>query len=347
MRLVGIAGKPVTTQSATEFYGGPNMPTTFLMLPPQSEKTREWAGRLAEAAPELEIIAPETMEGAEQAIGSAEGAFGTVPPALLKRAEKLRWLQAPQAAPPAGYYYPELIAHQVQITNFREIYNDHIAAHIMSFVLAFARGLHLYLPQQLRREWKPAGRESGDVVHLPEATALIVGVGGIGSEAARLAAAFGMNVIGVDERRGEKPPGVAELHRAAALDSLLPRADFVILTVPHTPETEGFMNRARFQKMKQSAFFINIGRGMTTRLDDLVAALQAKEIAGAALDVYEKEPLPADHKLWTMPGVLLTPHTAGHGPYLDERRFEVLRDNCRRFAAGEELRNVVDKSRWF
>jgi len=323
------------------------MPTTFLMLPPQNEKTREWARRLAETRPELEIIAPETMAGAEQAIGQAEGAFGTIPPALLARAEKLRWLQAPQAAPPAGYYYPELIAHPVQISNFREIYNDHIAAHIMSFVMAFARGLHFYLPQQLRREWRPAPREDGTVVHLPEASMLVVGVGGIGGEAARLASAFGMRVIGVDERRTAPPPGVAELHRAAALDELLPRADFVVLTVPHTPETEGFMNRARFQRMKKSAFFINIGRGMTTRLDDLVAALRAGEIAGAGLDVFEREPLPADHPLWTMPGVLITPHTAGHGPYLDERRYEVLSENCRRFVAGEPLRNLVDKSRWF
>jgi phosphoglycerate dehydrogenase-like enzyme len=324
------------------------MPITFLMLPPQGDKTRDWARRLAETNPELEIIAPETMEGAEQAIAGAEGAYGTIPPALLARAEKLRWLQAPQAAPPAGFYYRELIEHPVAITNFREIYNDHIAAHIMSFVLAFARGLHVYLPQQLRREWRPSGRESDDVVvHLPEATALIVGVGGIGSETARLAHAFGMTVIGVDERRTDKPPGVAELHRAADLDQLLPRADFVILTVPHTPETEGFMNRERFRRMKKSAFFINIGRGMTTRLDDLVAALKAGEIAGAGLDVFEQEPLPADHPLWTLPGVLITPHTAGHGPYLDERRYEVLADNCRRFVAGRNLRNVVDKSRWF
>jgi phosphoglycerate dehydrogenase-like enzyme len=323
------------------------MPIPFLMLPPQSEKTRDWAKQVAEAFPELEVIVPETREGAEQAIALAEGAYGTIPAAMLPRANHLRWLQAPQAAPPAGYYYPELIAHPVQITNFREIYNDHIAAHIMSFVLAFARGLHIYLPQQLRREWRPAPREDDTVVHLPEATALIVGVGGIGAEAARLAAGFGIKVIGLDERRTDTPEGVAELHRAAALDTLLPQADFVILTVPHTPETEGFFNRARFQRMKKSAFFINIGRGMTTRLDDLVAALEAGEIAGAGLDVYEIEPLPADHKLWTMPGVLLTPHTAGHGPYLDERRFEVLSDNCRRFAAGQELRNVVDKARWF
>src|SRR5579864_1241259 len=156
-----------------------------------------------------------------------------------------------------------------------------------------------------------------------------------------------MNVIGVDERRAEKPPGVAELHRAAALDDLLPRAEFVILTVPHTPETEGFMNRARFQRMKRSAFFINIGRGMTTKLDDLVAALRAGEIAGAALDVYEQEPLPSEHPLWTMPNVLLTPHMAGYGPYLNDRRYQIITDNCRAFLSDKPLRNVVDKASWF
>ncbi|MBV9861926.1 MAG: D-2-hydroxyacid dehydrogenase [Alphaproteobacteria bacterium] len=322
------------------------MPIPFLFLPPQSEKTREWAKRLAEGVPELEVIVPETMAGAEQAIAGAEGAFGTIPPELLGRAERLRWLQAPQAAPPAGFYFRELIEHPVVITNFREIYNDHIGAHVMAFVLAFARGLQVYLPQQMRREWRNLPLDTG-VVHLPEATALVVGVGGIGSEIARLCAAFGMTVIGVDERRRDAPPGVAELHRAAALDSLLPRADFVILTVPHTPQTEGLMSRERFGQMKRTAFFINIGRGMTTRLDDLVAALAAGEVAGAGLDVFEEEPLPADHPLWTMPGVLITPHTAGYGPYLDDRRFAILAENCRRFLAGDELRNVVDKALWF
>jgi phosphoglycerate dehydrogenase-like enzyme len=216
----------------------------------------------------------------------------------------------------------------------------------MAFVLAFARGFHHYLPQQQRREWRPEPLDAG-VIHLPEASALIVGVGGIGAETARLAAEFGMNVMGVDARRHEAPPGLRKLDGPDALDALLPLADFVILTVPHTPETEGFMHRARFQRMKRSAFFINIGRGMTTRLDDLVAALRAGEIAGAGLDVFEQEPLPADHPLWTLPGVLITPHTAGHGPYLDDRRFAILLDNSRRFLTGEPLRNVVDKAHWF
>src|SRR5947208_5813196 len=322
------------------------MPAEFVMLPPQTERTREWGARLAAALPELKVVVAENHTHAAGVIGHADAAYAARPPDLLPRASPLRWLQAPQAAPPAGYYYPELIAHPVAITNFREIYNDHIGAHVMAFVLAFARGLHHYIPQQLKREWKKLPHDTG-IVHLPEATALVVGVGGIGSEVARLATAFGTRVIGVDERRRDAPPGVAELHRGDELDALLPQADFVILTVPHTPETEGFMNRARFQEMKKTAFFINIGRGMTTRLDDLVEALRVGEIAGAGLDVFEQEPLPADHKLWTLPGVLITPHTAGHGPYLDERRYQVLQDNARRFAEGRELRNMVDKSRWF
>jgi phosphoglycerate dehydrogenase-like enzyme len=131
------------------------------------------------------------------------------------------------------------------------------------------------------------------------------------------------------------------------LDELLPRADFVIMTIPHTPATEGLMNRERLCQMKQSGFLINIGRGMTVRLDDLVAALEVGEIAGAGLDVFEIEPVPEDHALWSAPNLLLTPHTAGFGPYLDDRRLDILLDNCRRFAKGETLRNIVDKTAWF
>src|SRR5438876_12161281 len=317
------------------------------MLPPQTDTTRGWAKRLAEAVPEVRVVLAEDADTAAREIADAEAAFGWLGKELLLKAKNLRWLQAPQAALAAGYYYPELVSHPVSVTNFREIYNDHIGAHILAFVLAFARGLHVFIPQQLRREWKKSPMETGDVVHLPEATALVVGLGGIGAEAARLLAAFGVTVLATDARRTAAPGGVAELHPPEALDDLLPRADFVILTVPHTPATEGFFNRARFQRMKRTAFFINIGRGMTTKLDDLVAALQAGEIAGAGLDVFEQEPLPADHPLWTMPGVLITPHTAGHGPHLDERRFEILLDNSRRFLSGLPLRNVVDKANWF
>jgi phosphoglycerate dehydrogenase-like enzyme len=319
---------------------------TFLMLPPQTVQTREWAKRLSHAVPGMKLVFAEDSQTAATAIETADAAFGTLPRELLRRAKNLRWLQAPQAAPPAGYYYPELVAHPLTVTNFREIYNDHISAHVMAFILAFARGLHVFIPQQLRHEWSKPPDNQG-VVPLPGATALIVGLGGIGAETARLLAALGMKVLATDARRNEKPEHVDELHPPEALDTLLPRADFVILTVPHTPATEGFFNRARFRLMKPTAFFINIGRGMTTRLDDLVAALTAHEIAGAGLDVYDQEPLPADHKLWGVANVLLTPHMAGYGPHLDERRFQIILDNCRAFSEGRPLRNIVDKASWF
>jgi len=323
-----------------------NVAFTLVMLPPHTAVRRTWAQRIAAADVGVRVLQPETMAEAMRDIADADAAFGTLPPEALAAARRLRWLQAPQAAPPAGFYYPELIAHPVVVTNFREIYNDHIGAHIMAFVLAFARGLHYYLPQQIDREYRPRRLDTG-VVHLPEATALILGAGGIGSEAARLCHAFGMRVIGVDARRTDPPQGMAELHRPERLDALLPQADFVIMTIPHTPATEGLMDRERLRRMKPSAFLINIGRGMTVRLDDLVAALKAGEIAGAGLDVFEIEPLPAEHPLWTAPNVLITPHTAGFGPYLDDRRLDILLDNCRRFALGKPLRNVVDKAAWF
>jgi phosphoglycerate dehydrogenase-like enzyme len=291
-------------------------------------------------------VVAESPDDALREIADADAAFGTLTPQLIQRAHRLKWLQAPAIAPPAGYYFAELQAHPVVVTNFRGIFNEHIAAHIMAFVLAFARGLHRYVRLQLRHEWAPDPLDTG-VVHLPESTALIVGVGGIGAETALNCAAFGMRVIGVDARRTDCPAGVSEMHPPDELDHLLPLADFVILTIPHTPETEGLMDAARFGRMKPTAFFINIGRGKTTRLSDLVHALQNGTIAGAGLDVFEEEPLPKDHPLWSAPNTLLTPHTAGFGPYLDDRRQEIIIDNAQRFVRNEPLRNVVDKALWF
>ena len=121
---------------------------TFLMLPPQTELTRQWAKRLANSVPGMNLVVAEDADTAAAAIVTADAVFGTLPPELLAKAQRLRWLQAPQAAPPAGYYYPELIAHKLTVTNFREIFNDHISTHIMAFVLAFARGLQTYIDRK-------------------------------------------------------------------------------------------------------------------------------------------------------------------------------------------------------
>ena len=303
----------------------------------------EWSRRIKEIIPDITIDVCPSVKEAMEHIEEADAALGNIVPELFDRAKKLRWIACPQAGPPAGYYHQALIESDVVVTNTRGIFNDHIGAHIMALVLAFARGLHKYIPQQLQQHWRP-GHET---VYLPGATAVIVGVGGIGGEAAKLCSEFGMTVIGVDPRRREAPPGVTELHRSESLLDVLPRGDFNIVTVPETPETQGMFGAEQFQAMKRSAYFINVGRGATVLLDDLSAALERGEIAGAGLDVFQVEPLPSDHPLWKMPGVLITPHVAAAGPHLNERRTELLLDNCVRFNEGRPLRNVVDKAHWF
>ena len=157
-------------------------------------------------------------------------------------------------------------------------------------------------------------------------------------------------MIGVDAR-WEVPEArehVDEMREPSELDDALPQGDFVVLTIPHTPQTEGLFDASKFALMKNTTIFINIGRGMTTKLDDLNNALRDGVIGGAGLDVYEIEPLPADHPLWDAPNTILTPHIAAdEGRHLGERRYEVVANNMRRFAAGEPLRNLVDKENWF
>jgi phosphoglycerate dehydrogenase-like enzyme len=320
----------------------------FVFVPPHGSSVNKWVGQLQDSISDVEFVAPATMTAAKKEIVDADAAFGTLPRDVLAAAKKLKWLQAPAAAPNAGYYYQELVDHPVQVTNFREIYNDHISSHIMAVVLSFAKHLHIYRDQQKAHEWNPLREPKFHSIFLPESTALIVGVGGIGAETARLCAAFGMKVIGIDARRKDKPEWVSEMRGPDALDRMLPMADFVVLTIPHTPETEGLFNRAKFRLMKKSAIFINIGRGMTTKLDDLAAALKAGDIAGAGLDVYEIEPLPKDHALWDAPNTILTPHIAAQGgAHLEERRYEIISDNVRRMLKGQPLRNLVDKKNWY
>ena len=318
----------------------------FVFMPPQDDLKQMFAARLADTLPELEVASPDTDDEAIEAIRDADAACGWVPPAALKAARKLEWLHNPDAGPFFGYYYDELMAHSLTITNPRGIYFDHISHHILMFVMALSRGLPWYMDAQRRRVWEKNARKS-PYIYLAEATALINGVGGIGHETARICRDLGMEIIGIEPRPEHELPYV-ELHTPDELDAMLPRADFVISTVPHTLETEGTFNAERFKLMKSSAYFINVGRGKVCRIDDLADAIESGEIAGCGLDVFEHEPLPSDHKLWGLPNVLMTPHVSLSGAEnIPDRRFQIILDNTRRFLSGQPLNNVVDKSKWY
>jgi phosphoglycerate dehydrogenase-like enzyme len=310
---------------------------------PDSHIADRYPAALKKMLPDVEVVLARTRAEADAHIASVDAAFGNLPPDLFAQAKRLRWIQGPQAGPDPSFYHPAMVASDVVVTNMRGIFNDHISAHILAMMLAFARGLPRYLAQQSRREWATGA----PTFYLPECTVAILGVGGIGAETARLCAELRMRVIAVDPRVETPPPGVAELVRPEKINDILPRADFVVVTVPETPATRGMFNAAFFARMKAGAVFINIGRGATVKLLDLDAALRSGHLAGAGLDVFEHEPLPKDHPLWDAPGMLITPHVAAAGPYLDDRRAEVFLDNCRRFHDGRPLRNVVDKDNWF
>ena len=261
--------------------------------------------------------------------------------------------------------FPELVKHPCVLTNARGLFGDVIADQVMGYVICFARNLHTYLRRQVEHRYEPIGGEAERVnnvtgpgtvnamdratIYLPRATMGIIGMGAIGCEIARRALSFGMKVRGVDRYpdRVRAPEGVQSVAGMDRLADLLAFSDFAVIAAPHTPETAGLFQAATLAHLRPSSYLINIGRGAIVVLDDLVAALKTGKLAGAALDVYEIEPLPADHPLWDFPNVILTPHTAGYSPVIAERHLAVLIENVGRFARGEPLINVVDKALWF
>lgn len=331
-----------------------------LLIYPAVEPAR--LSKIQAIASDLAIANVDSEQSAIEEIKHADALFGKLTPEMLAAAMQLRWVQSPTASL-EHYVFAELVAHTCTLTNMRGLFSDVIADHVLGYILCFARNLHLYMRQQLARQWEPIGGEQARTsftagpgvvsemdrahIHLSDCTIGIVGLGAIGGEIARRANAFGMRVIAVDPVQQEKPTTVESLWQLDQLDQLLGQSDFVVIAAPHTPQTAGMFDRLTIQKMKSSGYLINIGRGVIVRLDDLCDALEAGEIGGAALDVFEQEPLPADHRLWQFENVIITPHVAACSVHIAERHLEVLLNNLQRFVNNQPLRNVVDKANWF
>jgi phosphoglycerate dehydrogenase-like enzyme len=176
---------------------------------------------------------------------------------------------------------------------------------------------------------------------------LVIGLGGVGTAISKRAQAFGMRVMALDPKEMERPAFVFSLHKPDKLMELLPKADVVVVACPLTAETRGLLGEAQFKAMKKSGYLINVARGAIVQSPALVAALERKEIAGVGMDVTDPEPLLANHVLRKMPNVVISPHVGGQSPEAGERQWRLLRENVRRFAAGEPLLCVVDKQRGY
>lgn len=318
--------------------------------------------KITDAAGDMHVVNADSPEQALHEIADATAFFGKMTPELLAASTKLEWVQSPTASL-EHYLFPELIAHPCQVSNMRGLFGDVIADHVFGFILMFARNLHHYLRNQIAHKWEPIGDEStrqsyetgpGFVseidrshLHLSDCTLGVVGVGDIGAEICRRGKAFGMKLCGIDAKRKAVDDIGLKLWEPERLNDLLTVSDFVVIAAPHTPDTEKLFRSAQFQQMKSSAYLINIGRGIIVDLADLTTALQSKEIAGAALDVYEIEPLPEDHPLWEMENVILTPHIAAASPRIAKRHLETLLENIRRYVGGDELLTPVNKEQWY
>lgn len=313
---------------------------------------REIVDPLRAAAPGAEVIAATTREETVAALAEADVWVGSCSAWVLEAAKRLRWIQLPSAGAESCANLPEVAERGIVVTNAQGLYGPQVAEHALAMILSFARALHAYHPEQRAGAWshrptdQAAAMEKG-IWELEHKTLLVVGLGGIGTELARRAHALGMRVTATRNSRREGPPFVEYVGLAHEVERLAAEADVVVNATPLTPETTGLFDAAFFRAMKPTGLFINVGRGESVVTEDLVAALQSGQIAGAGLDVTDPEPLPPGHPLWTMPNVILTPHSAAASDQLMRRFGALLVENVRRYAAGERLLSVVDLERGY
>jgi phosphoglycerate dehydrogenase-like enzyme len=312
---------------------------------------------LKKAAPNLNIVHGLSREQALARAGEAhavDARFATAE--FIQKAPNLVWVMAMSAGVDHLLRLEPLMKNDaIVLTNMRAVHGPAIADHSFAMLLTLTRNMREHIANQAAGRWGDggAGGAAGggnDPVNpsiaLQGRTMLVVGLGGIGTEIAQRAHGFGMRVTATRRSNTPAPDYVQRLGHAADLHDMLKEADVVAICLPLTPETQGLFDADAFKAMKPGAFLINIARGRIVNTDALLAALDPSKggtLAGACLDVTDPEPLPADHPLWNRSNVIITPHVAADAELTQERRWALLRENLRRFGAGEPLLNTVDK----
>lgn len=275
----------------------------------------------------------------QEDVGWAQVILGNVPAAMLHGSPALEWLQTNSAGVEA-YIQPGVLAGDTLLTNATGAYGLAIAEHMLGMLLELFKKLELYRDAQKSGAWQ----SQGAVKAVYGSTVLVLGMGDIGGEFAARCKALGAKVIGVRRSPRPCPEYADEVHLLEDLDSLLPHADVVAVTLPGTDATRGLMSRERLAKMKEGAVLLNVGRGFIVDTEALCDALERGHLSGAGVDVTDPEPLPPTHRLWNIPTAVVTPHISGfyHLRETHERIVGIFLENLRHFQAGEPLRNLVD-----
>ena len=302
--------------------------------------------RLSLDFPEIKVLRITNDDAIEQEISDAEVAFTfALRPEQLQAARKLRWIHSPAAAV-HQFLFPDFVNSDVILTNARDVHGPVVAEHVIALIFALAKTIPEATRFQQQRVWgqEIAWRSGQRPREVAGATLGLVGLGSIGRAVAKHATALGMYVIGAREHaENAKPEFVHEVLPSSRLDELLARSDYVVLAAPVTRATQGMIGRQQLAKMKPHACLINVGRGALIDEAALAETLRERKIGAAALDVFEKEPLPSDSPLWDLENLLITPHTAGMTDKLWERHYVLFSENLRRYLNGQPLLALVDK----
>jgi len=283
-----------------------------------------------------------------QEIVDADAFIGEITSAQVRAGKKLKWVGAMSAGVEAMLFpsdgTSDLRDSNITLTNNKIVQGPEIADHALAMLLMLSRNLYALYRNDQQEIWNA---RSFHGIELNGKTAVVVGVGGIGTQIAVRANAFGMKVIGVDPEDKPFLPFVSRVVKPDQFDDVLPQADVVFLSVPDTPKSHKMMGPREFELMKNDAYFIAVSRGGIYDMNGLVKALDEKKLAGAGVDVTDPEPLPKGHPLWKFPNVVITPHIAGRSDRDAERMIGTIKENIRRFVEGKPLINVVDRQKGY
>ncbi len=302
---------------------------------------------LRKVAPGVEIVLVKDRAETLAAVADADAYIGACDPAVIVAAKHLFWLQIGGAGVEHCVTRPEMRQRKILLTNAQHVQAPIIAEHVLALMFGISRGFPVWMPAQAAGHWARAAAQSYGMEVIDGKTMLVVGLGGIGTEVAKRAHALGMRVIATRNSGHEGPDFVSYVGLSGELLTLAKDADVIVNATPLTDETKGMFNAKFFDVLKPTAIFINVGRGGSVVTSDLVDALKSKKLAGAGLDVTDPEPLPDGHPLFSAPNVIITPHVAGRADIPRERLEAVVKENVRRYVAGEKMLSVVDQERGY
>ncbi len=285
----------------------------------------------------------EKVKVTQEDVEEAEFIIGYPPRKYLRGAKQLKWLQLISSGVDK-YLKDNILPQETILTNARGSYGESQSEFMFATLIALMKKIHLYRDNQRESIW----HDEGNVMMLKGSVALVIGLGDIGSRFAALLKAFGVYVIGVRRDPSKGCESVDEVHSFTQLDSLVEKADIVAMVIPSTPETEKLMSAQLIAKMKKGSVLVNTGRGATVDNEALCDAVERGDLAGAALDVFDVEPIPSDHRIWKMKDIIVTPHIAGL-EYMEpnwQKLLTLIEENLKAYCEGKSLRNLIDRDRY-